>query len=37
MAFNIIFLIGALLSASTIVMCIMMRRTAIKLGSTQKQ
>ena len=37
MAFNIIFLIGALLSASTIVMCIMMRRTAIKLGSAQKQ
>jgi MFS family permease len=37
MAFNTIFLIGALLSASTIVMCIMMKRTAISLGATTKQ
>jgi MFS family permease len=37
MAFNIIFLIGTLLSASTIVMCIIMKRTANKLASAPNQ
>lgn len=37
MAFNIIFLIGAVLSATTIIMCIMMKKTSKSMEASPKQ
>ena len=37
MAFNLVFLTGAILSFVTIVLCIMMRRTAIKMGAESER
>jgi MFS family permease len=37
MAFNLVFLTGAILSFVTIILCILMRRTAIKMGAESEQ